>query len=204
MTKLKENDFSFEDDGKESFKTRLKKLIGQRSIRAAAREWGLSFSTLNNYLNKGTEPSFTAIRGIASHEKVSLDWLAYGSQASEYNNKMNRMSQEVNSPMVSDKLAGAWLMVLESAEPEEAVRLIKLINRKGIERLLSDAPALNEQPMTHQINSLELSELEQALIQLPEDEKTRLMALHEAKKGASEGGEVTTGSSANVKRKQAV
>lgn len=50
--------FSFVDRGKESFRERLVKLIGNRSVRTAASDWGIPPSTLNNYIHKGTEPSF--------------------------------------------------------------------------------------------------------------------------------------------------
>lgn len=60
---------------KESIPERLKLLIGDRSARAAARDWGLSFSTLNNYLTRGTEPSLSVALQIAAIEGVSVEWL---------------------------------------------------------------------------------------------------------------------------------
>ncbi|MGL9772952.1 MAG: hypothetical protein ACR5LG_00725 [Sodalis sp. (in: enterobacteria)] len=62
---------------------RLKQLTGNRSVRAAATEWGLSFSTLHNYLTRGTEPSFTVVQGIVYKKHVSLDWLAFGSSCTQ-------------------------------------------------------------------------------------------------------------------------
>lgn len=47
-------DFAFVVDGKESFKSRLQHLIGTRSVRAAAKDWGVPVSTINNYLQKNT------------------------------------------------------------------------------------------------------------------------------------------------------
>jgi len=47
---------------------RLRTLIGSRSTRAAAKAWDLSYSTLNNYLNRGTEPSLSVARQIAERE----------------------------------------------------------------------------------------------------------------------------------------
>ncbi|QPN37564.1 hypothetical protein I5080_22235 [Salmonella enterica] len=45
------------DEGKDSFKERLHLLVGNRSLRAAAKAWDLPYSTLNNYFEKGTIPS---------------------------------------------------------------------------------------------------------------------------------------------------
>ncbi|MGL9772851.1 MAG: helix-turn-helix domain-containing protein [Sodalis sp. (in: enterobacteria)] len=83
MRKRKTSNFAFDMDGKENFVARLKQLIGNRSARAAANEWGLSFSTLYNYLTRGTELSFTVVQGIAYKEHVSLDWLAFGSSCTQ-------------------------------------------------------------------------------------------------------------------------
>ena len=48
MATGKANEIAFDEGRKESFIKRLKSLVGNRSIRAAAKDWGLSFSTLNN------------------------------------------------------------------------------------------------------------------------------------------------------------
>ncbi|MBJ3693618.1 hypothetical protein JGC73_25500, partial [Salmonella enterica subsp. enterica serovar Typhimurium] len=68
----KANEFAFDEERKENFIKRLKALVGTRSVRAAAKDWGLSFSTLNNYLSRGTEPSFIAMQAIAAKEHVTL------------------------------------------------------------------------------------------------------------------------------------
>ncbi|MEN3259880.1 transcriptional regulator [Sodalis endosymbiont of Spalangia cameroni] len=178
MSDEKTEAFALDGGSKESFRERLKMLIGDRSIRAAARGWGLSFSTLNNYLNKGTEPSFTVIRNIAHKEQISLDWLAFGSSSETPHNATtnsgNRGVAEENG-----KLVAAWLMVLDSLEVQEAETILKIIHRKGIEWVIS---ACNKTEIIHKDVA---SHVEKALLALPVAEQERLMALHEAKKGAS-------------------
>ncbi|SQD03496.1 repressor protein [Escherichia coli] len=61
MDKLKGKSLSLPEVTKESIPERLRELIGKRSVRAAAKDWGLSFSTLNNYLTRGTEPSLSVL-----------------------------------------------------------------------------------------------------------------------------------------------
>lgn len=178
MTDEKTNEFAFDGGSKESFRERLKMLIGERSIRAAARCWGLSFSTLNNYLNKGTEPSFTAIRSIAYKEQISLDWLAFGSD-DELSNNLKTRSGKTGIDDNDGKLMTAWLMVLDSLDAQEAQAILRIIHRKGIEGVISacmKTDTANENNIT--------SNIEKALLELPPEEQERLMALHEAKKGA--------------------
>lgn len=195
MSEDKDSEFSFELDAKESFKQRLRELIGPRSVRSVARSWGLSFSTLNNYLNRGTDPSLSAVKAIAKAEGVSIDWLASGENHNQSNSIEIKSIDELHINSPNDKLSYAWLMVLESIEPSEALGLIKLIHRKGIERVISE--------QLEAASDSQLSSLERELLKLPKEEKERLMALHEAKKGASEGSEVGNTVSPASDQKQA-
>lgn len=164
MTTRKENDFAISDEGKEKIADRLRTLIGKRSVRAAALDWGLSFSTLNNYLTRGTEPSLNVAIKIAHVELVSIEWLATGVESERGNGKI--------APLESQSAAKiAWLMVLESLDDSEVHALLRAIHKKGVDGIVELATA----------NSLDVE-----LLQLPTEEKERLMALHEAKKGASE------------------
>jgi transcriptional regulator with XRE-family HTH domain len=61
-----------------SFPERLKQLIGGQSIRAFARECGLSDTTLRQYLSGQSEPTRPALIAIARAAHVSLDWLICG------------------------------------------------------------------------------------------------------------------------------
>ncbi|WP_164119804.1 transcriptional regulator [Serratia marcescens] len=125
---------SFADDEKESFKQRLQQLIGHRSVRAAARDWGLSVSTLNNYLTKGTEPALKVVQVVAKKERVSLDWLANGIESSTLAAPSVPTAPSIQN---DNHLRNMWLMVLDSLDEPDALALIKAIHRKGVEGLLS-------------------------------------------------------------------
>ncbi|EGQ8592415.1 LexA family transcriptional regulator [Vibrio cholerae] len=59
-------------------KERLESLLKGRSIRKAALDWGIAFTTLRNWLTSDTSPSFDVIAEIAKIENIDLNWLAYG------------------------------------------------------------------------------------------------------------------------------
>ncbi len=166
----KENSFAIPQEGKESFSSRLQTLIGNRSVRAAAKAWGLPTSTINNYLHKGTEPAFKMVLAIAKAEGVSLEWLANGPNEDESKPNKDQEAQTVTSEKV-DPLRYAWMMVYESLDTDEVGALLRAIHKKGVDGIVELAG----------IGSLDME-----LLQLPSEEKERLLALHEAKKGASE------------------
>lgn len=131
----KNNSLSLSGDSKESFSDRLEQLIGRRSIRAAAKDWGLSFSTLNNYLKKGTEPALKVAQAIATAEGVSLEWLARG----ETNNKALKEPEAVYETRNIDGNRAAWNSIYDSLSDHESEMLIKTIHRRGIYTMLSIA-----------------------------------------------------------------
>lgn len=185
MVYRKENKLSFDEARKENFIARLKQLIGNRSIRAAAKTWGLSFSTLNNYITRGTEPSFIAMQAIASVEGISLDWLAFGKSDSNQNQSQQEMSiinKESNTPLVDDKefLRSAWISAFEFMGKTEVESLLKIIINGGARGLIKLAE--------HE------TDLDEVFTLLTPDLKERaieLISAHlEAKKGASEECEV--------------
>lgn len=61
-----------------SFSERLKKLIGNKSGRAFAKDAGISYSTLHNYLTGTSLPTLDNLLALANYAKVSLQWLATG------------------------------------------------------------------------------------------------------------------------------
>ncbi|EOE2143539.1 helix-turn-helix domain-containing protein [Serratia marcescens] len=132
MSARNESKIAFPDEEKESISTRLRSLIGKRSVRAAAQDWGLSFSTLNNYLTRGTEPSLNVAIKISDVENVSVEWLATGKSAARVDDTTSEHSG--NSPTKN-----AWLMVFDSLDDSDATALIRAIHRKGVEGLLSAA-----------------------------------------------------------------
>lgn len=130
-------EFAFVGEGKETFTDRLNELLRGRSVRAAAKDWGLSVSTLNNYLTKGTEPSFKMVQSVANKERVSLDWLAYGASSPT----KERHSSAVPDTRTENKnpdLEYAWKLVYNSLEQEDVVKLMKAIHKRGVEGLLSN------------------------------------------------------------------
>ncbi|EDY6219015.1 bacteriophage CI repressor [Salmonella enterica] len=122
------SDFSLVGEGKENFKARLQKLIGTRSVRAAASDWGVPVSTLNNYLHKGTEPSFKVVCLISNKEHVSLNWLAYG-QDEATKSSLQPMETAGND---HNDLANELLRRAQSADKEKLVDAICDIGIKGI------------------------------------------------------------------------
>lgn len=60
------------------FSDRLKKVIGDRSGRAFAKEVGISYSTLHNYLTDVSSPTLDNLIALANSSGVSLQWLATG------------------------------------------------------------------------------------------------------------------------------
>lgn len=190
MAKQKESELSFDGDSKESFKMRLKQVIGQRSVRSAAISWGLSYSTLNNYLTRGTEPSFFVMSLVALKENLSLDWLAYG-VGSPYKDNKTPINESMNPS--KDPLAVAWDMAFDSLGPEDVKALIALLMREGAKGLLAI--------------SNKYGELENQFAELPTEDKERLLSLQEAyeeaKKGASQGGGVNESDHLQADERQA-
>lgn len=131
----KNGSLSLPTDSKESFSDRLEQLIGNRSIRAAAKDWGLSFSTLNNYLKKGTEPALKVAQSIAAAEGVSLEWLARG----EANRHSLREPEDTYDTRNVSGNRAAWNSIYDSLSDHESEMLIKTIHRRGIYTMLSIA-----------------------------------------------------------------
>lgn len=144
----KENKFAFDEVRKESFIQRLKEVIGGRSIRAAAKDWGLSFSTLNNYITRGTEPSFIAMQAIAHAEGISLDWLAFGTRDSYKNQETQYVPmQSIESAGVDDnEFVNELLRRATPADKEKLVNAICDIGIKGILSKLQQPETQHSQP----------------------------------------------------------
>lgn len=124
--------FSFVDRGKESFRERLVKLIGNRSVRTAASDWGIPPSTLNNYIHKGTEPSFKIACLISDKEQVSLNWLAYGKEPNAKEGSLSNQTAQ-SSPDITNELVNE---LLKRASTEVKEQLISAICDMGIKGIL--------------------------------------------------------------------
>ncbi|EFE0378187.1 bacteriophage CI repressor [Escherichia coli] len=132
MSKQIADDFSFSQDRKESIQDRIKQLIGTRSLRKATSDWGLPYSTINNYFEKGTTPGLNVVATIAKLENVSLEWLVYGENRSVPMVEKSRVTTEdVNRPDTSivDE-------ILRRAAPEDRERLIDMLCCIGIKGVL--------------------------------------------------------------------
>ena len=71
------------------FSERLKELIGERSGRAFAKEAGISYSTLHNYLTDTSLPTLDNLILLANFTNVPVEWLATGTDASSAQNGYN-------------------------------------------------------------------------------------------------------------------
>ncbi|HIB9844413.1 TPA: helix-turn-helix domain-containing protein [Escherichia coli] len=132
MSKQIADDFSFSQDRKESIQDRIKQLIGTRSLRKATSDWGLPYSTINNYFEKGTTPGLNVVATIAKLENVSLEWLVYGENGSvPIVEKARVTTEDVNRPDTSivDE-------ILRRAAPEDRERLIDMLCCIGIKGVL--------------------------------------------------------------------
>ncbi|HHR6443009.1 hypothetical protein [Providencia alcalifaciens] len=167
MNRKKALEVSFQDKAKESplttksaFKERLKILIGNRSIRTAAKDWGLSFSTLNNYLTKDTDPALSTIQSIATQENVSLDWLVNG-QAQEDGVPSTNTKNDSKS-----ELSSIWHMLFNIMTTEQINQLIRIITTKGIDGILESNNGINEYNLDQALDVLKIRPTLQQVIRL--------------------------------------
>ncbi|MBC3228321.1 helix-turn-helix domain-containing protein [Serratia fonticola] len=172
MKNEKESDFAFPTDGKESIQDRFKALFRGRTLRRVAQEWGLPYSTLNNYFSKGATPGLDVVIKVSEIEHVSIEWLILGSGSTLPQRELDAQHR-LPLPMKNEPLKSAWLTAFEYLDEEEVKALLRIIHKLGAKGIISS--------VQHEM------ELEEMLMLLPIEEKERLMALHEAKKGASEG-----------------
>lgn len=153
----KEREFAFTDGDKESIQMRLKSLFKGRSLRQASIDWGLPYSTLNNYFSKGATPGLDVVIRIASIEKVPLSWLATGCNDFVLIDEAHR-STDSNAPLSSLNVEGssigftatplesnpasdlgtslAWNMIYNALSQEERGALINLFMKVGAKGIL--------------------------------------------------------------------
>lgn len=183
MAEPKESKFAFDEEGKESIQGRLRQLFRGRNLRRVATEWGLPYSTLNNYFTKGAKPGLDVVENICNVENVSLEWLITGKQ----DMKSSPQSSKV------DELRSAWSLAFEFMDKHEAETILRILLSGGARGLIRLAE--------HEAS------LEEAFMLLPPELKERAINLidaHvEAKKGASEGREVNSADSLAKEAKRA-
>ncbi|MGG5949797.1 helix-turn-helix domain-containing protein [Salmonella enterica] len=128
----KENAFSFVEEGKESIQDRIKHLIGNRSMRQTAIAWGLSYSTLNNYFEKGTTPGLKVVKDICLAEDVSLEWLVLGKGSPRTQTQSQPLPQQPQQyESERDKDVQVILAIWQGLEPNERESISKLLSRRG-------------------------------------------------------------------------
>ncbi|EBX0575702.1 XRE family transcriptional regulator [Salmonella enterica subsp. enterica serovar Utah] len=153
MSRQTADDFSFSQNRKESIQDRIKQLVGTRSLRKATSDWGLPYSTINNYFEKGTTPGLNVVATIAKLENVSLEWLVYGENVDvpivEREKTPTEEVNRTNTSIVDE--------ILRRATPEDRERLIDMLCCIGIKGVLERL----QQP-TKQTDS-ELEEQEKAI-----------------------------------------
>ncbi|WP_200542028.1 helix-turn-helix domain-containing protein [Klebsiella pneumoniae] len=188
MSADKETILTISPDGKESMRDRIKSLFRGRSMRKVASDWGLAYSTLNNYFSRSGTPNIEVLIIIAMKEGVSLEWLATGRPPVNHTERNDSKNQiEVN--VSSNALMATWQTLFDSLKEEEVKALLSLIMRMGVNGVLELAE------MKTSIDS--------AFLRLDEGEKERLWALHEAKRGAPESNGVNDRLHPQAKDKQA-
>lgn len=139
----------FAGQEKETVRDRLLVLIGGRSARKAALDWGISYSTLNNYLTRNTQPSLNVAYDICSIEGVSLEWFAGGECEMFKVAKPCEPNKLENHPISTSNIEGLselqkkWLSIFNYLTDDEAQNLIRLFHRKGIETAIQQLLAPN-------------------------------------------------------------
>ncbi|CAI2525472.1 Uncharacterised protein [Serratia ficaria] len=126
------DEISFPDLNKETIKDRLLQLIGTRSRRQAAEDWGVKYATLNNYLTaRGSKPRPNVVKQIAECEGVDSDWILFGAGDGNDESKQGAGSNAYrgNIQFICDMMS-----VLTDDETD---LLRKVLMREGIKTLLS-------------------------------------------------------------------
>lgn len=196
MTGVKGNGLAIEGEGKASIQERLKQLFKGRSLRQASIDWGLPYSTLNNYFSKGATPGLDVVIRIAQLEGVPISWLASGrndvidldeahrgtSDSKTSHGIAERMAEYGGSthiaftgtPVCSDAaLATTWETIFQSLSLNERSALVSSFVKIGAKGILQ---ALNQ-----------VNDADSSWMSLSYEEKERLIRLNEQlKKGSSE------------------
>ncbi|XWJ90940.1 helix-turn-helix domain-containing protein [Phytobacter ursingii] len=194
MTGEKGNKLAFEENGKASIQDRLKQLFKGRSLRQASIDWGLPYSTLNNYFSKGATPGLDVVVRIAQLENVPISWLASGINDMIAIDESHQGKSEpimgtgeplaeyagslsigmTAAPICSDAaLATTWETIFQSLNPSERSALVSSFVKIGAKGILQ---ALNQ-----------INETDSNWMSLSHEEKERLLRLNEQmKKGTSE------------------
>ncbi|WP_232238247.1 helix-turn-helix domain-containing protein [Edwardsiella hoshinae] len=139
MSNKTDDGLSFGNDRKESIQDRIRQLVGERSLRKVTEAWGLPYSTINNYFEKGTTPGLNVVAKIARIENVSLEWLVYGEINSHpIHNTCSAIPASSAPTTESGTVAGTDIIseMLRRAEPCDRERLINTLCSIGVKGVL--------------------------------------------------------------------
>lgn len=152
----------FPDRLKEAMKT-----AGIPSNNQLAKNTELSEATIRKYLKGETYPTLDRLASLADACGCSLSWLATGDGGKE-GFELNKNENRAHN---NEKEVSEVENILSYLTKEQKVKFLRVIYTKGIAAILSLDGAFDAQ-----------------FLALPDSEKERLLALHEAKKGASVAG----------------
>lgn len=176
---------SFQDSLKETFTTRLKKLIGREPVRSVAQRWDIPYSTLNNYLHRGNEPALSVVARIASIEGVSVEWLAGLSDSVECGSDCAISDSAMQQP--ADNVRTTWTKICNSLNENDISILMDFFFQYGIRGITSISKEFS-------------AETVQQFIQLSEAEREQVLRLFEqVKKGTDQGRQIDTESGPETK-----
>lgn len=95
MGTSKVSELAFEDYSKATIQERLKALFKGRTLRQAALDWQLPYSTLNNYFSKGATPGLDVVNRIAHIEKIPVTWIINGKTQVLFLDECHRSNNEL-------------------------------------------------------------------------------------------------------------
>lgn len=183
--KAKDREQFFARYGINRFSDRLKeamKTAGIPSNNQLAKDTELSEATIRKYLKGETFPTLDRLALLADACGCSLAWLASGDGDIECDAKNKDETLVHNDESKVSEVEN----ILSYLTYEQKVKFLRVIYTKGIAAILSLDDAFDAQ-----------------FLALPDSEKERLMALHEAKKGASESSPVDSATNPTSKARQA-
>lgn len=172
----KNRDRFIPDAGINQFSERLKeamKKAGELNNLQLAQVTGMSEGVIRKYLRGESYPTLDRLVLIARACSCDVGWLATG-EPKNSNERANSPSTALPEPKErlshTDPIAEQFLFIISMVGDEKKEELLRLIYTKGVDSLLT---------LSNELNAV--------FIQLPEEEKARLLRLNdEIKKGALE------------------
>lgn len=177
MANRKGTDVPFEPELKETFAQRLRLLIGDKTVRAAAVRWGIPYSTLHNYLTRGNEPSINLAIRIADMENVSVRWLAGIDQNRDFNvgEKTQNRTDDIEKKEANPAWT-TWEAISRSLNSNDLSMVVELFLQVGIRGISMMSKEFS-------------SEAVQQFISLSEAEREQVLRLYEqVKRGTDQDG----------------